>query len=250
MTIKEYYRKAYKEMRDKPFKEKLEYFWEYFKWEFLIGMLVLILLIQGVVTFVSDKEDVFAGAFITALYNAEEQGFLQDYYEYTGLDTKKQEALFYTNILLKADNSVSDSNNLYGIFAKILNHELDFLAGQSEPFGICAYHTSGLLGDLRNFMDEETLARYADRLYYIDGEVLKKLETELGEEKPKLENFPDPRKPELMEEPIPIGIDVSDLKILNGRIYKQDAVTYIGIVSNTARPEKFMEFLDFLWSAE
>lgn len=250
MTIKEYYRQAYREMRSKTPKERLEYFWEYFKWQFLIGLLVLALLIQGVVTFVNHKENAFAGVFITALYDADEQGFLQDYYEYTGLDTKKQEARFYTNILLKADNSKSDSDNLYGIFAKIISNEIDFIAGQPEPFAICAYHTSVLVGDLRDYMDEETLLRYADRLYYIDGAVRKQLETDLGDERPTLENYPDPRKPELMEDPIPVGIDISDLKMLNSKIYRSDAVTYIGIVSNTKRADKFMEFLDFLWSEE
>ena len=250
MTIKEYYRQAYKEMRGKPAKEKWEYFWEYFKVPFLIGILVLALLIQGVVTIVNHKENTFAGVFITALYDADEKGFLQDYYEFTGLDTKKQEALFYTNILLKADGSKSDSDNLYGIFAKIVSHEIDFIAGQPEPFAMCAYHTSVLVGDLRDYMDEETLSRYAGRIYYIDGAFRKQLETDLGEERPKLENYPDPTKPELMEDPIPVGIDVSDLKAINGKIYKADAKTYIGIVSNTKRADKFMEFLDFLWSTK
>ncbi len=250
MTIKEYYRQAYKEMRGKPLKEKLEYFWEYFKVPFLIGLLVFALLIQGIVTIVNQKENAFAGVFVTALYDANELGFLEDYYEYTGLDTKKQEALFYTNFLIKADDSSSDSNMLYNIAAKVFTKEIDFISGQPEPFEIFAYHTSELLGDLRKFMDEETLSHYAGRIYYIDGAVRKQLETELGDERPKPEDFPDPTKPELMEDPIPVGIDVSGLKMLDGRIYKADAVTYIGIVSNTERPEKFMEFLDFLWSAE
>lgn len=249
MTIREYVFQAYREMRNKPFKEKLEYFWEYFKWEFLIGLLVLALLVQGVVSCATRKEDVFAGVFITALYNAEDHGFLQDYNEYSGIDIKKQEALFYTNVLIKADGSKSDSDSLYGIFAKIINHELDFIAGQPETFEICAYHTSGLLCDLRKYMEEQALAHYAGRLYYIDLAVIEQLETELGDEKPVVE-FPDPHKPELMEKPIPVGIDISDLKMFNGRIYKSDVKTYIGIVANTQRPERFLEFLDFLWSAE
>ena len=250
MTIKEYYRRAYKEMRGKPPKEKWEYFWEYFKWQFLIGLLVLAMLIQGVFTIINHKETAFSGVFISALYDAEAQGFLQDYNEYTGLDTTKREALFYTNFLIRADNSKADSDNLYGIFAKIVSNEIDFIVGQPEPFAMCAYHTSVLVGDLRDFMDEETLSRYADRLYYIDGAIRKKLETALGDERPTLKDIPDPHKPELMEDPIPVGIDISDSKMFNGRIYKADAKTYISIVSNTKRPDKFMEFLDFLWSAK
>lgn len=250
MTIKEYYRQAYRDMKGKPPKEKWEYFWEYFKWQFLIGLLVLALLIQGVFTVVNHRQNAFAGVFITALYDANEQGFLQDYYDYTGLNTKKEEARFYTNFLIKADNSKSDSDQLYGVFAKIISNEIDFIAGQPEPFRIFAYHTSVLVGDLRDYMDEETLARYADRLYYIDGAIRKQLETPNGDEKPKLEDFPDPHKPELMEDPIPVGIDVSDFQMLNGRIYKADAKAYIGIVSNTKRADKFMEFLDFLQSAK
>ncbi len=250
MTIKEYYRQAYKEMKGKPAKEKWEYFWEYFKWQFLIGLLVLAMLTQGVVSCATRKTNTFAGVFVTALYDANALGFLDDYYAYTDLDTKKQEALFYTNFLIKADNSSSDSNMLYNIAAKIFTKEIDFIAGQPEPFEIFAYHTSVLLGDLREHMDEETLSCYAGRIYYIDGAVRKQLETELGEERPKPEDFPDPKKPELMEDPIPVGIDISGLKMLDGRIYKPGAETYIGIVSNTQRPEKFMEFLNFLWSAE
>ncbi len=246
MTIKEYYRQAYKEMRGKPPKEKWEYFWEYFKWHFSIGLLVLVMLIMMVVTIVNHRNNAFAGVFLNAIYDANDQGFLQDYYEYTDLNTKKDEALFYTNFTVKGDGSKFDSDQIYGVAVKIMSNELDFIAGQPDIFQIFAYNTSVLLDDLREHMTEEDLANY--HVYYIDGAFRTKLETALGDEKPKIEDYPDPYKPELMEDPIPVGIDITYSKMLSGRIYNPDAKTFIGIVSNTKRVDKFMEFLDFLWS--
>ena len=247
MTIFEHIKKQHENIKSKPKEERWSYFWDYYKWHTLAVILAIAILIQGVVSIVNKKEIVFSGILLNCMLNIDDDAFLEGFYDHAGIDGKKQEAAFYTDILLTDKNTKTDVTSFQRIMAGIATKETDLIVGQKENFQLCAYNTSRMLKDLRTFLDADTLTQFADRLYYIDGAVLEKLSAPVGELQDPNIKIPDPTKPEAMEDPIPVGIDVSDRKDFQSAYYFPDTTLYLGVITNTTRPELTKDFISYLF---
>lgn len=248
MTIFEHIKKQHENIKSKPKEERWRYFWDYYKWHMLAIVLVIAILIQGVVSIVNRKETVFSGILLNCMISIDDDEFLQGFYDHAGIDAKHQQAAFYTDITLTDKNNKNDITAFQRIMAGIATKDTDFVVGQKENFQLCAYNTSRMLMDLREFLDAETLKTYADRLYYVDGAVVEKLSVPVGELQDTSIPIPDPTKPEAMKDPIPVGIDISDRKDFQTAYYFPDTVLYLGVITNTTRPELTRQFIDYLFS--
>ncbi len=247
MTILEHIKKASAEVRGKPPKERLEYFWDYYKWHAIVIVLVIAILTQGIVGICNRRETVFSGIFLNCKISVEDDAFLQGFYDYAGIDASSQEATFYTDLTLTDGKNQNDINTFRRIMAGIANKDTDIIVGQTEAFRLCAYNSTALFADLRQILDAETLASIASRLYYIDGVVLRELDAPVGTQVyVDVAMLPDPTKPEAMKDPIPVGILISDLEDFQSAYYLTDAPVYIGIVANAPRPDTAQQFIDYL----
>lgn len=247
MTIFEHIKKQHESMKDKPRKERWAYFWDYYKWHTLIIFLVVAFLIQGIVGIFTRKEIVFSGVLLNCIIDVKDDTFLEGFYEHAGIDGKKQEAAFYTDVTMTGDNGKSDNTAFQRIMAGIANKDTDFVVGQTKNFQSCAYSTSRIFIDLRNVLDSDTLEKLADRLYYIDSAVIDKLSVPKGQIQEQDIQIPDPKKPELMEQPIPVGIDISDRTNFQEAYYFPNTTLYLGIVANMPRPELTKSFISYLF---
>ena len=246
MTIFEHIKKQHQEIKSRPKEERWSYFWDYYKWHALAVVLALAILVQGIVSIVNKKEVVFSGILLNCMINIDDDAFLDGFYARAGIDAKKQEAAFYTDITLTDKNTKNDVTAFQRIMAGIATKETDFIVGQTENFRLCAYNTSRMLIDLREFLDADTLVQVADRLYYIDGAVLEQLSVPVGELQDPDIKIPDPTKPEAMEDPIPVGIDISDCKDFQQSYYFDNTTLYLGVIVNTPRPELTKAFISYL----
>lgn len=247
MTIFEHIKKAHANIKNQPKEERWQYFWDYYKWHVVAIILVIALLIQGFVSFTNKKDIVFSGILLNCKIGVNDRAFLTDFYDYAGIDDDTQEVAFYSDLMLKDGSNKSDVNTFQRIMAGIAIQEFDFVVGQDASFRLCAYNTSNLLMDLRNFLDQATLEKLAGHLYYIDGAYLEKLNAPVGESVDlSLTDAPDPKKPELMENPIPVGIDISGNEAFQSAYYFPDTISYLGVVSNVPRPELMKQFIQFL----
>lgn len=247
MKISESIKNACATIKNQPKEARWQYFWDYYKWHLVAVILVIALLIQGVVSLVNQKDIVFSGILLNCKIGVNDEAFLADFYSYAGIDAATQEAAFYSDLMLKDGSSKSDVNTIQRIIAGVATKDIDFVVGQDVSFRLCAYNTSNFFMDLRSFLDEETLDKLAGRLYYIDGAFSEKLNAPVGEY-PDLfpEDAPDPAKPELMEDPIPVGINISGCEAFRDAYYLADTVSYLGVVVNVARPELMKQFIQFL----
>jgi len=249
MKISEYIRKEWVNMKDKPPKERWQYFLDYYKWPAIITLLVLVFAVQTIVMVVNQKEDAISALFLNCKLGVEDDAFLEEFYDYAGVDPSKQEAAFYTDITL-SENHVQHNNEVFQrIMAGISVRNTDFIAGKDEAFHLCAYHSSQMFMDLRTFLDEETLSKISDKLYYVEQEILDYLNAPPGTALDvDLSKFPDPHKPELMKKPIPVGIKISSCKAFRDAYYRDDAIVYLGVIANTPNPEITRQFIEFLIS--
>lgn len=248
MTIIEYIKKEHANIKEKPKEERWAYFWDYYKWHVVAVVLVIVLLIQAVVGIVNRKEVVFSGILLNCMINIDDDDFLQGFYDRAGIDAQTQEAAFYTDVILTNKNTKNDVTAIQRIMAGMATKDTDFVVGQPENFQLCAYSTGRIFIDLRTFLDEDTLKAFSDRLYYIDGAVLDKLSVPAGETVDGSIQLPDPTKPEAMEKPIPVGIDISDREAFQSSYYFPDTTLYLGIATNTPRTELVKQFIDYLFA--
>lgn len=249
MTIFEYIKKETANIKERPKKERLAYFWDYYKWHLIAIVLAVVLLIQGIVTICNRKEVVFTGYLMNCAINIDDEAFLQGFYDRTGIDSKTQEVAMFNDIMLSEQNTKNDVSSFQRIVAGVSMQEVDVLAGPDAAFRICAYAYSNVLMDLRELLDAQTLQQYADRLYYVDGAVLKKLHAPIGSE---IEfdsvTYPDPTRPEAMEDPIPVGINVSACEEFHNSYYFPETVIYLGVASTTPRTDLAVDFIEYLFS--
>ncbi len=248
MTILEYEKKELADLKGQSSKKRWEYIWEYYKIHLIVAVLILVLLVQGIVTACTRKDAVFTGILINTVPTNSNSSFMEDLQDYMGVNGKKEQISFSTNIIMTdapADKAVA----VQSILASVAIQELDMITAPVDAFQTCAYNSSNLFADLRNYLDTSDLEKFADRLYYIDGAIIEKLNAPVGTEMDLTQlTYPDPHKPETMENPIPVGIDVSDRTAYISSYFLPNNTYYLGMITNTTRPETVLQFIDFLFS--
>ena len=240
----------WKTIMEQPKKERFSYFWDYYKWPAIIAVVLVIALTSTVVNIVNRKETVFTAYVLNATGVTKDEEFLEGFFDYAGLDSEAMEAAIYTDMFLYPGQSQKNAEVFQRIMAGVAINDVDVIVGQEDPFRMCAYNTSRFLVDLREFLDADTLQKLSDRFFYIDGAIVEKLNAPLGESVNTAGIiYPNPTKPELMEDPIPVGIAVGDREGLRSSYYYDpDTVLYMGVVVNTQRPELAKQFIDYLFS--
>lgn len=247
MTILEHIKKAHENVKNQPKEARWQYFWDYYKWHLIAVVLVIALLIQGTLALVNKKDVAFSGILLNCKLGVDDEALWEEFFDYASIDGNTQEAAIYSDLMLNDGSTKSEVNTFQRIVAGIATQDIDFVVGQDASFRLCAYSTSKLFMDLRSFLDQATLDKLADRLYYIDGAFLEKLSAPVGEYVDlSLNGAPDPTKPELMEDPIPVGIDLSGFEAFQSAYYLPNTVSYLGVVVNVPRPELMRQFIEFL----
>lgn len=244
MTIFEYYKQAYQSMKDKSPQERKEYFLEYYKWPALCVLLAVILLISTIVSFATRKDTALSVMLINS-QPAETSELLEGFTEHIELNTKKEEVVFQTGISIGVQQAEIALSPLDRIIASVATKDVDCILAPNDAFVQCAYSTTYMLADLRDHLDAGKLEKYADFLYYIDGDVVAKLADWDGS---TALTFPDPKAPDAMSNPIPVGIDLSQCGNLLAPYYPGASDLYIGIVVNTTHPAHAQSFIDYLLS--
>lgn len=244
MTMFEYIKKAYCETKDKPPKERMDYFMDYYKWHALAVVLVVVIIISSIVAIANRKEDVLFGELLNCSTLIEDVTYMDDFYTAADIDAKKY-SISISNDLSFAETGTGTAYEAHQILVAIVAAKrVDFFVGADHVFDNCAYNNSRVLADLRDTVDAETLAKWSDRLYYIDGDVIEQIRNyNTTMEIPK---FPDPRDPDSMVDPIPVAIDISDCESFRNAYYPIDDVLYLGIAANAPHLDTTLQFIDFL----
>ena len=239
-------------MKGKPLKEKWAFFVDYYLLPTIIILVVLISFISWRVAVANQKDIVLAGIALNSTNMEDSTDFLQDFYQHAQIDADEETVNIFTNINLNTTQPHLFSINFQLLYAQVGTQDVDFLTGAYDIFEIFAYNRSHMMMDLRNVLPEETLEKLADRLFYVDGDILAQPEDLSGlssKYDPTADftpDYPDPRKPEEMIDPIPIGIDILDCEAFHNLYHPVDESLYLGVVTNNPNPEMLMTFLEYL----
>ena len=234
MTPKEASRKAWAEMKQKPFKERLAYFWDYYKWHTLAVLALVIVAISYTVSILREPDYKANGLLLNAYsYSNYEQ--IQANIQSLADGFSKAEDLDDKNVEVNLDGSrvyyLDEENDAYNadtiqlILTYVASESLDFIIGDEDAMLELAYMQ--MFQDLSSILNDEQLQKLDDSVLYIDMAVVEKREAALDQDLDTSDIvYPDPTKPERMERPAPVFVRLAQSDKLNG-IYTQSSESLV-----------------------
>ena len=249
MPVMDEFREEREKIKNGSFKDKLNYFWCYYKFHTLVTICAVVLLVMLIHDVLTQKETAFFAAMLNSVSLGEDttESFREDFAEYTEIDLDKYEVLF--------DNTINLDDSAAGELAtgssqRLLVYtsagEIDVIVGGEDIFPDQA--KQGMFYDLREILTEEQIARYEPYFYYVDQAYLDLMNSDETYDL----NFvapepPDPAKPEEMENPIPVGIFVTDCDRLTDVYYFSGDYAAVGVMINSSHVETSLQFIDYLF---
>lgn len=169
-------------MKQGTWKKRLEYFWMYYKIQFLAIISAVIVVTYFIYAKVTEKEYAFNAMLLDVHTNAQEEWLADGFAAYAGIDTKKYEVLISTSLLFSdAASGNYAMSSLAKFYSLIGTEELDACMMLEEDF--IKYAGADSFLDLRELFTEEELemfpALYTDntgRILGIYGDTLPKIE--------------------------------------------------------------------------
>ena len=247
MPVMDEFRAEREALKNGTPKQKLNYFWDYYKWHTIAGIALLIFGISLIYQMVSNKPSALYGVFLNCLTTEEiSDSFLQDFAQTAGINTKKKSVDIDSSLVLTADGADQTSYlTLQKMTVYLAAKEIDVIAADVAAFNRYAY--LDVMTDLREVLTPEQQAFYEPYYFYIDRTVLLAQEEASYNLEEYTADYPDPTHPEEMGDPIPVAIYLTDCKKLENQFVFLNPPAVLGIPVNSPRKEAALQFLDYLF---
>lgn len=263
--IREQQKKAFATMTPR---EKLAYFWDYYKVHTIAAVIVVVFVISFINSYRSNKPF----AFYAILLNADTSGdhavtaaaWDEAFMEYAGIDPEAYQVNIDTSVSISADGgSQYDVANRQKMAAMMQAGDIHAIVADTETFE--GYARLEYFYDLNTVFTKEELAPYADLLYYTDGaafdedtgDTLEDMETA---QEAVYNSVIDHSDPSTMEKPAAVGIRIPQTgnKLGDSGCYDYIAdrgYTFqgypseivIGIPLSVESPKITLQFLNYLF---
>lgn len=232
-------------------KERLQHLFQYYKWRILAIVLCFAILLSAVVNAIIKKDYVLTGILLN--YTEDVSGdklsaLTSDFLTANGIDEKEYTLELITSLSYLQDNAEFATDSYMAVenlTARVTGKMLDFVVCDLDTIENLAY--SEFFVDLSTVLTKEQMEAYAPYLLYMDMAFVEKIKEIVESENYDVEiELPDSKKPETMEKPIPVFIDISGSDYSDA-IYpgeKKDIVLAIAV--NAPHEEMLREFVDFL----
>lgn len=222
-------------------RQRVRYLWDYYKLPFVIAFIVIYAI--GFVTYrhFTHKDTVlFAGLINVAPNEQTTQLLSDDYLDYTGRNTKKEDFRLYTGWYLTTDKDSEYFEYTYASQIKILaaidDEQLDIVIMDRESFD--AFSQNGYLYDLDAFLKDSDLYEMLKPYFITNIEFL--------EDNAKEINFDASIEFEATSVEYPMGLDLTASAAFSGQEYSD--TIYLGVIANTPRSEEALSYLRYLYS--
>ena len=248
MAVMDEFREEREALKNGTPKQKLEYFWCYYKWHVIGTVAVLAIIVSFIYEAVTRKDIALYAAFLNGFTIAEDEGeaFEQNVTQAIGIDTAEYEIMIDTSMYIDLDNMTDENtyNTVQKMAVYIAAGEIDVMVTNTDTFQYYAY--IDYLTDLSTVLTSEQMEAYEPYLYYIDYAVVEAKQEAADNPEEYTGTYPDPTKPEEMSQPIPVGIRLDDAaeEFHNTYAFKDEGV--FGIVVNGPNQENALSFLDYL----
>jgi len=231
-----------KNLKGKPLQQKLKYIYTYFGGPIIAALLFLTVGIVLIVQMVTAKDTALNVACLNAYPdNDKAASFCNEFAERAQIDLNKCEVIISTNLFISESDLTTSFESVEIIMAQLASQSMDAMI--SDIGTLSQYFYQEIFCDLTEVLSPEQQARYEEYFLYVDMAVLRQMQ-DLEEEVPE---YPDPRKPELMQEPVPIALhlpaDSTFAELYYG--YSKGQVA-IGIAVHTKNLSNALAFIDYI----
>lgn len=245
----------HQKMKDKPFKEKFEYYFGYYKFHALAIVVGIVALISIVKAIASSKDYCFSSLIINSV-NINAETLSDDFAQYAMLDTDNYNCYIDANLSDSLSTTgANDGSTSTKFTAMMATKDLDVTVYDSIHFYIKGLNNAFI--DLKTVLSDEEIKKYEDYFYYIDGkeiaraseddsDIIKALEFD-GDSKAIDEDIKKHMDPSLMEEPIAIGIIINDSNLIKSTYAYSKNIPVLGIIANSERTETAVKFIEFIF---
>lgn len=251
MALMDEFKEEREAMKQKPLTQKISYYWLYHKWQIGLLVLVIIFLATYVYPVLTKPETVVNGVLLntydTGVQNPGEE-LASDFMKHQKMDTSKYNVVLNGSLLYSANGLSNISSANYELMQVLLTQsstgDLHFITGDLDSMLELAY--KDFYSDLRDILTKEQLTLYEPYMLYIDYEVLASIKkTNSNQESIEHIQIPDCRNPEIMIEPVPVMIDMTQSEKLQ-KIYQKSHDTLCFGAVYTEYQEELLKFIDYL----
>ncbi len=217
-SVNDEIREQHSKIKERTTKEKLAYFWEYYKVHTLVAIIAVLVVSNFIYTLATRKDSALETAFVNTYLGQEvdTEQMAADYIAYAGIDAKEYQAVIDGSMYIDYEGMDQYSAaNMQKLMAMVSARSLDVMV--TDDLYLEHNMAAGMFGDLSELLPAEVLAKYEDRLLYKD--------------------IPEDDKGE-----VPVAIDVRDSKYL----MSAEVPAWFTIISNAPNVENARKFLEFL----
>lgn len=249
MPVMDEFKEEREALKHGTLKEKFSYFMDYYKWHVVIAAAAILFAVSLITQIVMRKDTAFYAAMINGTELESAQEYKESFAEYASIDLEKNEILFDTSVRINTDPAASynpesrASNEKLMVY--IASGEVDVFV--TEPEILEQYAHNEFFLDLRTVLTPEQIEKYGPWFYYVDQAVIDEQKAALDAmDLEYVPVYPDPLKPDAMEEPVPVGIYLENSFALREHYSYSGEKLAVTIVANCKRPELAVKFIDFL----
>ena len=232
-------------------KERMQHLFQYYKWRIFAILLCFALLLSMVVNAIIQKDYILSGVLLNyteAMSDSDLSAMTDDFLTECGIDKKEYTLELITSLSYLRDNAEFSTDTymtVENLTARITGKMLDFVVCDITSMENLAY--SEFFVDLSTVLTKEQLDAYAPQLLYMDMAFLEDLKEIVESENYDVEiEVPDSSKPETMEKPVPVFINISGSAYFDSAYTDQNDITAFAIAVNAPHKEMLREFIDFL----
>ncbi|MEE1314347.1 MAG: hypothetical protein UHS49_01085 [Faecalimonas sp.] len=248
MAAMDEFRKEREAIKQAPLKEKLAYFWEYYKWHTIITLFVIVALTSYIYTLATKKDNVLNGVLLNTLsMEADATGLIEGFSEAAKVDLDEYSINFNRSLTYSSKPEAASSNMsaMQAMMAWNSAGDIDFITADAETMIDLAYR--GYFADLSEILDEEAFTKYEPYMLYMDEAVVEAQQEAYDNMEETTDIIiPDPAKPEEMKKPIPVLLDVSACEGLQKAYGYETETLSLGLTKTGKNQEMALKFVDYV----
>ena len=260
MPVMDEFKEERELIKNRSFKEKCSYFWDYYKYHTLAAILIVFFAITLGHDILSAKDYGFYGVMLNStMLSGTKMGTA--FAEYAGIDTNQYDCFIDAESTLSYTGmNEYDMATTQRLAALVQTGDLDAVVFDSVAFN--NYANNEMFLDLRTVLTKEELANYQNDLYYVDYAQIEAANADSnymnedlisGEDISNMDSediqveAEKHRHPEAMEKPVPVGIYITDSAFVRKSGNYSQMVPVFGFSATTTRLDIAKKYLNFLY---
>lgn len=245
MPVMDEFKKEREELKQKGLKERLSYYIYYYKWHALAVIAIIAMVISLISNIMSRKDCAFYAVFLNTLDSLQSEEYVQGFADYAGIDTNEYDVLFDTTMAINGEGRDDISISTYQKLAVYTAAgDLDILIAAPEIAE--NYANEQIFHDLRDLLTPEMVSLCEPYFYYVDQSVINAAsEAQYNGQKYEAV-YPDPRHPEEMVDPIPVGIYLDECNKLKENFYFGSEELVLGVYVNSKNVGTAVKFVEYI----